>query len=118
VIDTRGSGPAVRGPGPGEFRQSVMRVDSETSASAWPLGRVRSMQAFHTTSKVSSNGALVITGLPFGAGEEVEVTVESKSTTRGQIFRTPLAGIPVEYVDPFNPAVPPEEWEAMNNASS
>jgi hypothetical protein len=30
--------------------------------------------------------------------------------TRGQIFRTPLAGIPVEYIDPFEPAVPPEEW--------
>ncbi|HEY3874957.1 MAG TPA: hypothetical protein VGM92_05740 [Candidatus Kapabacteria bacterium] len=76
------------------------------------------MQAYHTTSKISQNGALVITGLPFHAGDEVEVTVEPKITARGQIFRTPLAGVPVEYIDPFEPAVPPEDWEAINDAAS
>ena len=76
------------------------------------------MQPYHTTSKISQNGAILITGLPFHAGDEVEVTVESKMTTRGQIFHTPLAGVPVEYIDPFEPAVPPDDWEAMHNASS
>jgi len=76
------------------------------------------MQAYHTTSKISQNGALVITGLPFHDGDEVDVTVEPRVTARGQIFRTPLAGVPVEYIDPFEPAVPPADWEAMNDASS
>ena len=76
------------------------------------------MQAYHTTLQMPPNGALVITGLPFHAGDEVEITVESKLTGLGQIFRTPLAGVPVEYIDPFEPAVPPEDWEAVNVASA
>ncbi len=76
------------------------------------------MQAYHTTSKISQNGALVITGLPFRVGDEVEVTVEPKVTKRGQIFRTPLAGVPIEYIDPFEPAAPAEDWEATNDASA
>jgi hypothetical protein len=76
------------------------------------------MHAYHTTLQMPPNGALVITGLPFHAGDEVEITVESKVTWRGQIFRTPLAGVPVEYINPFEPPVPPEEWEAINDAAA
>ena len=76
------------------------------------------MQTYHTTSRISQNGALVITGLPFRAGEEVEVTVEPKISAKGQIFRTPLAGVPVEYIDPYEPAVPPEDWEVIKDASA
>ena len=76
------------------------------------------MQTYHTTTRLSRSGTLTIGGLPFKEGEEVEVTVEARSSFEGQIFRTPLAGVPVVYIDPFEPAVPPEEWEAMGNAAS
>ena len=76
------------------------------------------MQAYHTTSTISQAGALVLTGLPFPPGDEVEVTVEPKHGSLGQIFRGPLAGVPVEYIAPTEPAIPPEDWEALNDASS
>jgi hypothetical protein len=68
------------------------------------------MQAYHTTSKVTPNGGLVITGLPFHSGVEVEVTVEAKKTTRGQIFSTPLDGFRIEKKEPAEPS---EIWDEL-----
>ena len=53
-----------------------------------------------------------IKGLPFLAGESVEVTVRRgrKSTRAGKY---PLRGKPVIYRDPFKGATASSDWEAM-----
>ena len=43
-------------------------------------------------------------GLPFHSGEEVEVTVEAIRETRGQLFRIPQTGFPVEHSKPAEPS--------------
>jgi hypothetical protein len=70
------------------------------------------MQAYYTTSKVTVNGGLVITGLPFHSGEEVEITVKAKDDTRGQIFRTPLNGVSVKNNGSTEPS---EIWDELKD---
>jgi hypothetical protein len=53
----------------------------------------------------------MIEGLPFHAGETVEVIILPKATRReGSAY--PLRGTPVKYADPFEP-VAPGDWEAV-----
>ena len=65
---------------------------------------------FRTKTLVTKGGKLSIKGLPFRAGESVEVTVRrgKKSTRAGKY---PLRGKPVVYRDPFKSAS--SDWEAM-----
>jgi hypothetical protein len=49
-------------------------------------------------------------------GKSVEIIVrempERAKRTGGGSSVSPLAGSVIQYTDPFEPAVPPEEWEA------
>jgi hypothetical protein len=65
---------------------------------------------FRTKTLVTKGGKVSIKGLPFLAGESVEVTVRrGKKSTRAMKY--PLRGKPVVYRDPFKSAS--SDWEAM-----
>jgi hypothetical protein len=68
-------------------------------------------QTYRTKTLVTKGGKLSIKGLPFQAGETVEVTVRrGKKSTRAAKY--PLRGKPVIYHDPFK-GVAANDWEAM-----
>lgn len=72
---------------------------------------------------VGPDGTLTLGGLPFPAGEQVEVTVaevlvaeapavegpDAADPTEGGKY--PLRGTPGYYIDPFKPAWDDDEWE-------
>jgi len=69
-------------------------------------------QTFRTKTLITKGGKISIKGLPFHAGESVEVTVRrGKKTTRAAKY--PLRGKPVIYHDPFKGATASSDWEAM-----
>ena len=66
-------------------------------------------QTYHTKTLVTKGGKVSIKGLPFQAGETVEVTVRrGKKSTRATKY--PLRGKPVIYRDPFK-GVARSDWE-------
>ena len=71
------------------------------------------MQAHRIETTVQPNGKIVLENLPFEAGKTVEIIVLE---TGGETKRTPpnpLRGTLLKYEDPFEPAVPLEDWEAL-----
>lgn len=69
------------------------------------------MKDYRVESRVSSGGSLTIRGLPFQAGDEVEVIVLGRKP-RKEGERYPLRGMPVRYLDPFG-SVAEGDWEAV-----
>jgi hypothetical protein len=68
-------------------------------------------QTYRIKTLVTKGGKLSIKGLPFQAGETVEVTVRrGKKYTRAAKY--PLRGKPVIYRDPFKGAAT-GDWEAL-----
>jgi hypothetical protein len=55
------------------------------------------------------DGSLSLSGLPFHAGDVVEVTVQSCSPKRMDPQRYPLHGTPITFVNPTDP-VAEEDW--------
>lgn len=70
------------------------------------------MKAHKLTAKLNQDGELVLTDLPFHAGETVEVIVVAKSTPPNS-SQSPLEGTVIRYDEPFKPAVAAEDWEAL-----
>jgi len=65
---------------------------------------------FRTKTLVTKGGKVSVKGVPFRAGESVEVIVRrGKKSTRAAKY--PLRGKPVIYRDPFKAAS--SDWEAM-----
>jgi hypothetical protein len=70
---------------------------------------------------VTEDGKLLLQGLPFQAGARVEVIVldESADVKESPVQQAstdeyPLRGKqPYQYDDPFSPAVPLEDWDAL-----
>ena len=69
------------------------------------------MQTYRTETKVGNDGTLTIKGLPFRAGERVEVIVRGQEQA-ARVDRYPLRGKPLRYTDPFG-SVAEEDWEAL-----
>lgn len=68
-------------------------------------------QTYRTKTLVTKGGKVSIKGLPFQAGETVEVTVRrGKKSTRAAKY--PLRGKPVIYREPFK-GVATGDWEAL-----
>lgn len=67
------------------------------------------MYAHRVEATLNQEGALVLTNLPFHAGEAVEVIVMPRSNA---IKSYPLRGKPVVYTDPLEP-VAQNDWEAL-----
>ena len=70
------------------------------------------MQDYIVETRVSSDGSLTIKGLPFQAGDEVEVIIRSHKHGAGKGKRYPLRGKPIRYIDPFG-SVAEEDWEVL-----
>ncbi len=61
---------------------------------------------------VERDGKLRVDGLPLRRGERVQVIVIPDQQRRPAERRYPLHGTVVQYDEPFEPAVDPDEWEA------
>ena len=70
------------------------------------------MELHQIQKPVLPNGTIVIDELPFEAGELVNITIE-KAAKIDPNNPYPLRGTPYRYDDPFGPAVPLEEWDAL-----
>lgn len=70
------------------------------------------MQDYRVETTVSNDGSLSIKGLPFKAGDKVEVIIRGRNNTAGTGKCYPLRGKPIEYTDPFG-SVAEEDWEAL-----
>jgi hypothetical protein len=68
------------------------------------------MASFRATLTVPESGRITLDSLPFQAGEQVEILVESAPAQPHSQGRFPLRGTPYNYDHPFDPAIPPEEW--------
>lgn len=68
-------------------------------------------QTFRTKTLVTKDGKLSIKGLPFRAGESVEVIVRRGKKTR-RTAKYPLRGKALVYRDPFK-GVAVNDWDAM-----
>lgn len=79
------------------------------------------MNAYKVETVLTEDGTLMLQGLPFHAGDTVEVIVlERSSCQQGEtstlspgLNQYPLRGTVIRYDDPFEPAVPVEDWEAL-----
>ncbi|MBF2019768.1 MAG: hypothetical protein IGR93_06600 [Hydrococcus sp. C42_A2020_068] len=78
------------------------------------------MNAHKVKTILTENGTLTLHGLPFQAGETVEVIIlslqpQSAAPTRPvpQPNLMPLRGTVLRYDEPFEPAVASEDWEVL-----
>lgn len=76
------------------------------------------MNAHKIETVLTEDGALILRNLPFHAGELVEVIVlglSSRMESQEPLESTPhpLRGSVIRYDDPFEPAIPLEDWEAL-----
>ena len=69
-------------------------------------------QPYRTETKVSSGGKVIITGVPFAHGEEVEVVISRKQVAESATEQYPLRGKPIRYIEPHL-GVAEDEWEAI-----
>ena len=86
------------------------------------------MDTFKTTGTISKDGVLTLNDLPFAEGIEVEVTVQRQPDgyVRMEVdpndlsrpaLHNPNKGTVIWYHDPFEPAIPEEEWEMLAGGS-
>jgi hypothetical protein len=63
---------------------------------------------------VGDQGTVTVTALPLSPGDVVDVhVIKLDSPSSMEDVRQRLRGSVVRYDDPFEPAVPPEEWDAL-----
>ena len=70
------------------------------------------MQTYWMETVISQNRVLTIRGVPFRAGEKVEVIILSRPPVREGAERYPLRGQPVRYLAPFD-GVAENGWNAL-----
>jgi hypothetical protein len=70
------------------------------------------MSAITVTATVRPDGSLVVEKLPFPPGQQVEVVVRAPAEDPTEGGKYPLRGTPGYYIDPFEPACDPDDWEA------
>lgn len=68
------------------------------------------MASFRATLTVPKSGQITLDSLPFHAGEQVEIRVESAPARPHIEERFPLRGTPYHYDQPLDPAISPEAW--------
>jgi hypothetical protein len=69
------------------------------------------MDAYKTAVRIGQEGELRLSGLPFHAGEEVEVILLRREPEPVENLY-PLRGVPIRYEDPTEP-VAEGDWEAL-----
>lgn len=70
------------------------------------------MQTYRVESIVSANRVLTIRGVPFRAGERVEIIVVSIPRELKNGNRYPLRGKPIQYSAPFD-GIAENDWAAL-----
>jgi len=70
------------------------------------------MQDYRVEAEVSKEGSVTVKGIPFQAGDRVEVIIRSQTPTGEGRRRYPLRGKRVRYTDPFG-SVAENDWEAL-----
>jgi hypothetical protein len=66
---------------------------------------------FRSRITLEKDGTITVDSLPFRAGERVEILIAT-SFPSADDPRYPLRGLGSPLIDPFEPAVPEDEWEA------
>ena len=70
------------------------------------------MNAHHIETTIVKDGTLVLEGLPFQAGDSVEVIILTRVSKAISEDPYPLHGVPIIYEDPTEP-VGVGDWEAL-----
>ncbi len=71
------------------------------------------MEAVRIEAKVQPNGRVVLNGLPFEEGKEVEILIFETNGKQTEPKSNPLKGSVLKYDDPFEPAAAIDDWEAL-----
>ena len=73
------------------------------------------MTEHHAKATVEEGGTVTVRGLPLSPGANVDVIVRSGNGARPSLekVRETLRGSVLRYEDPFGPAAPPEDWDAL-----
>jgi hypothetical protein len=73
------------------------------------------MNAHKLAATLKQDGSILLEGLPFHAGDTVGIIILEQSKVEKTVpsSNRPLAGSVLRYDDPFEPAVPAEEWEVL-----
>ena len=70
------------------------------------------METYHAEVTISEDGKLVMTDLPFHAGETVEVIVRPQVSSETSDKDYPLRGTTYQHIDPFAP-VAEDDWDVL-----
>jgi hypothetical protein len=70
------------------------------------------MNAYRIETAIAENGTLTLSGIPFHAGDTVEVIILERKMQVSPPSRYPLRGTPIHYIDPTEP-VALEEWDIV-----
>jgi hypothetical protein len=71
------------------------------------------MEAHRVESVVESKGRVLLENLPFEEGKTVEIIILEANEKGVVIKPNPIKGSLLKYDNPFEPACPPEDWEAL-----
>ena len=65
----------------------------------------------HVQATVGDHGSVTLDRLPYQPGQQVDVTISPVDVSPAAMARYPLAGVKVEYQDPYG-SVAEGDWEA------
>ena len=71
------------------------------------------MNAHRIETALTENGKLSLQNLPFKKGDEVEIIILERSSSKTTPDSYPLRGTVIRYDDPFEPATSAEDWEVL-----
>lgn len=71
------------------------------------------METVRIETTVQRNGRVVLDNLPFDEGEHVEVIIAEAKHSEVPVRTFRLKGTLLKYDDPFEPATPVEDWDAL-----
>lgn len=71
------------------------------------------MNAHRIETALTENGKLSLQNLPFKKGDEVEIIILERSSSKTISNFHSLKGTVIRYDDPFEPATSTEDWEVL-----
>ena len=71
------------------------------------------MKEHHIETVLTEKGKLLLQNLPFKQGDEVEIIILERSSSKTASDPNALKGTVIRYDDPLEPATSPEDWEVL-----